>query len=136
MATNFRSAARRTVYSALNGNVTGVTVYDHVPFEPEGAPDTNFPCAAVGDASAEPFDNDTTLGAYVDATVHVWSRYKGRKEVDEALDAIYGLLHRAALSAAGYKIVDSLFTTSDVFVESDGQTRQGVIRFRITLQEA
>ena len=136
MATNFRSTARTLVYNALNGNVAGLSVFDHVPFEPEGAPDTNFPYAAIGDASAEPFDNDSTLGGYVEATIHVWSRYKGRKEVDEALDAIYGLLHRAAFSAAGYKVVDCLFSFSDVFVESDGQTRQGVIRFRITIQEA
>jgi len=136
MARNFRSAARRTVYSALNGNIAGVTVYDHVPFEPEGAPDSNFPYATIGEASAEPFDNDTTLGAYVDATVNVWSRYKGRKEVDTALDAIYGLLHRASLTASGYRIVDSLFSFSDVLNESDGQTRHGVIRFRITIQEA
>ena len=136
MATNFRSAARTTIYDALNGNVAGVTIYDHVPFEPEGAPDSNFPYATIGDAEAIPFDNDSDLGAYVDTTVHVWSRYKGRKEVDETLDVIYGLLHRASLTLAGYKFVDSLFDFSDVFVEEDGQTRHGVIRFRLTIQEA
>ena len=136
MATDFRSAARTLLYAALNGNITGVSVFDHVPFEPEGAPDANFPFITVGDAEAVPFDNDTTLGAYVTASLHVWSRYKGRKEVDEALDAVYGLLHRASLSKAGYKIVDCLFDFSDVTVESDGQTRYGVIRFRLTIQEA
>lgn len=136
MATNFRSIARTLIYNALDGNVAGVTIYDHVPFEPEGSPDANFPYASIGDAEAEPWDNDSTLGAYVNTTVHVWSRYKGRKEVDEALDAIYGLLHRASLSAAGYKIVDCLFQFSDVFVEEDGQTRHGVVRFRLTIQEA
>lgn len=136
MATDFRSAARTAVYGALNGNVSGVSVFDHVPFEHEGAPDQNFPYCTIGDAEASPFDNDSTVGAYVDATVHVWSRYKGRKEVDEALDAIYGLLHRASLSKAGYRFVDSLFVSSDVFVEEDGQTRHGVIRFRLTIQEA
>jgi len=135
MATNFRSTARTLVYAALNGAVAGLEVFDHVPFEPAGAPDTNFPYGTIGDAEATPFDNDDDRGAYVDATVHVWSRYKGRKEVDEALDAIYGLLHRAALTAVGYKVVDCLFTFSDVFVEQDGQTRHGVIRFRLTIQE-
>lgn len=136
MATSFRSAARTLVYDALSGNVPGVTIYDHVPYEPEGAPDNAFPYASIGDAEAAPFDNDSTLGAYVDTTVHVWSRYKGRKEVDEALDAIYGLLHRASLSEAGYKVVDSLHELSDVSVDQDGQTRHGVIRFRMTIQEA
>lgn len=135
MATDFRSAARTVLFDTLDGGAS-LSVYDHVPFEPEGAPDDAFPYIVVGDQEATPFDNDSTLGAYVDSTVHVWSRYKGRKEVDEALDEIYGLLHRAALSAAGYKIVDCLFEFSDVFVEEDGQTRHGVIRFRLTIQEA
>lgn len=135
MATNFRSVARTLIYTELLNNAS-VIPYDHVPFEPEGAPDDAFPYATIGDAEASPFDNDSDLGAYVDTDVHVWSRYKGRKEVDEALDEIYGLLHRASLSAAGYKIVDCLFTFSDVFVEQDGQTRHGVIRFRLTIQEA
>ena len=136
MATGFRSAARRLVFGALDGNVTGVTVYDHVPFEPEGSPDANFPFATIGDADAEPFDNDTDLGAYVYAEIHVWSRYKGRKELDEALDEIYAIMHRAELSETGYKIVDSLFNSSDVFLEQDGLTRRGIIRFRLTIQEA
>jgi hypothetical protein len=136
MATNFRSIARTLTYGALNGNVAGVNIYDHVPFEPEGAPANRFPYGVIGDAEASPFDNDSTLGAYVATTVHVWSRYKGRKQVDEALDVIYGLLHRATLTATGYNVVDCLFEFSDVFVESDGQTRHGVIRFQITLQEA
>jgi len=135
MATNFRSVARRRIYSVLNTGASS-TVYDHVPFEPEGAPDDAFPYITIGEAEATPFDNDSTRGAYVDATVHAWSRYKGRKEVDEALDEIYGLLHRASLSAAGYNFVDCLFEFSDVFVEQDGQTRHGVIRFRLTIQEA
>lgn len=135
MATNFRSIGKTAVLSALVGNVSGVTIYDHVPFEPEGSPDANFPYGTVGDAETHPFDNDTDLGTYVDTTVHVWSRYKGRKEVDAAMDVIYGLLHRATLTAAGYKIVDCLFQFSDVFVESDGETRHGVIRFRLTIQE-
>jgi hypothetical protein len=135
MATNFRSIARTLIYTELNSNATPDT-YDHVPFEPEGAPDDAFPYIVIGDQEATPFDNDSTRGAYVDSTVHVWSRYKGRKEVDEALDEIYGLLHRASLSAAGYNIVDCLFEFSDVFVEQDGQTRHGVIRFRLTIQEA
>lgn len=135
MAKNFRSIARTLVYGKLNGNVTGAAVYDHVPFEPEGAPSDSFPYVEIGEAEASPFDNDSTLGAYVDATVHVWSRYKGRKQVDELLDKVYGLLHRATLTATGYKIVDCLFDFSDVLIESDGITRHGVIRFRLTIQE-
>ena len=135
MATNFRSVGKTIIFDALDGNVPGVTFYDHVPFEPEGSPDANFPYGTVGDTELVPWDNDSDLGTEVEATIHVWSRYKGRKEVDATIDVIYGLLHRASLTSAGYKVVDCLFTFSDNFVEGDGQTRHGVIRFRLTIQE-
>ena len=137
MATDFHSTAKTLVFGALDGNITGAQVYDHVPFEPEGMPDGNFPYASIGeDSELTPFDTDDTRGAYVDVTVHLWSRYKGRKEVNGLLDQIYNLLHRATLSAAGYNILDCLFSFSDVSTEEDGITRHGVIRFRLTVQEA
>lgn len=136
MATNFRQITHLAVFNALDGNVAGTTVYDHVPFEPEGAPSENFPFAVVGDTEAQAWDNDTTLGAELDVSIHVWSRYLGRKEANEKMDIIYGLLHRAVLTSAGYKFVDSLFLFSDVFVMDDGKTRHGIMRFRLTIQEA
>jgi len=134
MATQFRSAARKVIYDTLSAGLSE-DVFDHVPFEPEGSPDNAFPYVVIGEAEAVPWDNDTTIGAEVLATVHVWSRYKGRKEVDGVLDTIYGLLHRASLSETGYKFVDALFEFSDVMTLEDGQTRHGVIRFRLTIQE-
>ena len=128
MATAFRSSVHTQVYTTLDGAVSGFDVFDYVP--------DKFPYIVVGDTETTPFDNDSTLGAYVDMSIYVYSRYKGRKEVAGALDSIYALLHRASLTAAGYKIVDCLFEFSDVLKLQDGKTRQGVIRFRITIQEA
>lgn len=135
MATNFRAASQSVLYTALNGNVAGWTIYDHVPFEPEGAPGSNFPFIALGDNDAEPWDNDSDLGNVIRVNIHFWSRYLGRKEVNEGMDAVYGLLHRAALTSAGYKIVDSLMEFSNVDVLPDGKTRHGIQRFRLTIQE-
>lgn len=135
MSTDFHKAAHVAVYGALNGNLGGPSVFDEVPFEPEGAPDNQFPFVTLGDTEGTPWDNDSARGAYLDFTLHVWSRSSGRKEVRDLMDLIYGLLHRAALSGAGYKFVDCLFLFSDVFKEADGKTRHGVIRFRITIQE-
>lgn len=136
MAKNFRGVAQRVIYSALNGNVSGFNVYSHVPFEPEGAPDDKFPYVLIGDADVEPWDTDSTLGAYVNAEIHVFSRYKGRKEVNAGMDAVYVLLHRATLSSAGYRFVDSLFMSSFADRLEDGITSHGIITFRLTIQEA
>lgn len=136
MATDFRSVVKIMVYSTLLAGVSGAGVLDHVPFEPEGQPDNLFPYLTVGDSDVVPFDNDSHVGAYVDTTVHVWSRYKGRKEVDGLLDQTYALLHRATLTRAGYNVVDSLFVSSGVVPDPDGVTHHGFITFRITIQEA
>ena len=155
MATDFRSAAHIALYDAIAAAIAGgsftvppagggavtLELFDHIPFQPEGRRDggtfaENMPCIQVGDNEVTPWDTDDTRGAYVTATLHVWSRYKGRKQVDAILDTLYGLLHRATLARAGYKISDCLFEFSDVFTEPDGQVRHGVIRFRLTIQEA
>ncbi len=134
MAIDFQAKVQAALYGALNGNVSA-SVFDHVPFEPEGAENANFPTVIVGETEMTPFDNDSHRGVYADASIHVWSRYMGRKEVRDLLDAIYGILHRANLSGTGVRFVDCLFVGSDVFTMEDGKTREGIARFRLTVQE-
>lgn len=136
MATDFHATVKQLLFDALDGNIAGASVFDHVPFEPEGATDDSFPLVVIGDTEASAWDNDSELGMQMDASIHVWSRYLGRTQVNAILDDIYGLLHRAALTATGYVIVDVLFAFSDIFVMDDGKTRHGIARYRVTIQEA
>ena len=48
---------------------------------------------------------------------------------------IYALLNRAALVKAGYNVVDCLWDYSEAFTDPDGETRHGVARYRLTVQE-
>jgi hypothetical protein len=135
MATNFNSATHNTVRSRIVSE-TGRKVFDHVPHQPEGKPDEDFPFVAMGDSDFIPFDNDDTKGAQVDVNVHVLSRYKGDKEARDILDEVYAALHRAALTRTGYNFVDCFFEFSGVITLDDGNTRLGTARYRVTIQEA
>ena len=48
---------------------------------------------------------------------------------------VFDLLHRATLSKTGYNVVDCLCEFQESMTDPDGQTRHGILRFRLTLQE-
>jgi hypothetical protein len=131
---SFETAAQEIIYATLNGAIS-CDVYDDVPFLPEGAPDDAFPYVVIGDDTHTSWDNDDIVGTSATITLHFWSRYQGRKEVKSLMGEARGLLNRASLSKAGYKIVDCLFEFSESFTDPDGRTRHGVQRYRLTLQE-
>lgn len=135
MARLFNSATKQAIFDKLTADLSE-TVFDHIPHQPEGRPDNEFPYVAIPEADNVPWDNDDDLGAEITVSVFVLSRYKGRTEADQILDSIYASLHRASLTTAGYNFVDCLFEFSDVITLDDGQTRLGTARYRVTIQEA
>jgi hypothetical protein len=136
MATAFNTAAQTMVFGALNGNLTGCTVFDSPPFLPEGAPSTTFPYCVIGNDTARAWDTDDTRGAEITLTLHFWSRAQGFKEVKALMDQAYGLVNRATLTASGYDVIDCLFEFSDAMDDPDGVTKHGVQRYRLTITEA
>ncbi|MEL6371496.1 MAG: DUF3168 domain-containing protein [Pseudomonadota bacterium] len=59
-----------------------------------------------------------------------YSRYEGRLESRAVMTAIYDALQDANLSVDGHDLVSLRFIFSDVFLSPDGQTWNGVMRFR------
>lgn len=124
------------VRSALVGNNTftalvGTRVYDHVPNQ------ATFPYVTIGESTALPFDTKTHTGLDQTLTIHAWSRdYRGRKNVEDILNASYGVLHRGTLSVSGHTFIDCQLEFSETFVDPDGQTFHGVARYRVTTQQS
>lgn len=129
----FENTVQQIVFDALDGAVS-CTVYDDVPFLPEGQPDDRFPYIVIGNDTVRAWDTDDTKGANATVTIHVWSRAAGFKECKTIMGEVYDLLNRGMLSKSGYQIVDSLFEFSETMLDSDGETRHGVARYRITIQ--
>jgi hypothetical protein len=117
-----------TVYAALTGDSTlmGLVegVYDDVP------QDTPYPYIVVGEETTINAGTMTVDGLEHTLTLHVWSRYRGLKETKQIMERIYTLLHNSNLTVTGASLVNLRQEFSSTFVDADGLTRHGVIRFR------
>jgi len=119
---------RNAIYSKLNddatlsGLITGV--YDDVP---EG---TAYPYVVIGDDTAVNSGSKTIDGNEHTLNIHVWSRYRGKKEAVEIMERIYTLLHNVDISLSGASLINIRQEFNTVLVDADGITRHGIIRFR------
>lgn len=109
-------------------STVGTPVYDNVP------QDTAFPYIVIGDDTSIPFDTDDSIGSEATCTIHVWSRYRGKKEVKEIMGAVYASLHRASFAIADGALIECVSEFAESFVDPDGLTRHGVIRFRLIVE--
>jgi hypothetical protein len=106
----------------------GTPVYDHVP------QDTAFPYIVVGDDTSIPFDTDDSIGSETTCTIHVWSQYRGRKQVKDIMGAVYAALHRASFAITDGALIECASEFAESFLDPDGLTRHGVIRFRLIVE--
>lgn len=135
--TEFANPLQLALFSRLTAGLSPVKVYDSPPNQPDGLSNSDFPYVVIGDDTFAPFDTDTSIGNSCTVTLHVWSRYNGKKETKTIMGSIFQLLHRQAssLSASGYNFIDCLFEFGEVIEEIDGKTRHGVCRYRILLEK-
>ena len=133
----FALPAQQMIYTRLTTAMPTRTILDDVPNLSKSTPNADFPFIVIGEDLGQKWDTDDQLGGMVQANMHVWSRYPGKKEVKEIFQEIYNALDRQAanLTATGYRCVDCLFEYSNVFDENDGATRHGVCRYRLTIEK-
>lgn len=121
---------QQAIYSELSGaGITGVSgsavgVYDDVP---EGSA---YPYIVIGEETS---NNVSTKGRDAHEhtlTIHVWSQYRGRKEIKTIMQDIYSNLHDNDISVSGASLVNLKQEFETTMMETDGITRHGVIRFR------
>jgi hypothetical protein len=121
---------QKAVYAALKGDsalvalLGGARVYDDLP---RGAA---FPYVTFGPATVRDWSTGTEAGCEHLITLRAWSKAGGEKEVHLVLEAIRGVLHEAALTLDGHRLVNLRYETSDALRGADGETYQGVARFR------
>ncbi len=101
------------------------SILDHVP---GGTP---FPYIVLGEMTSKPSDTHTFSGNDAVVTLHVFSRVKGLQETKNILSAIHDAVHNADIPVEDHTLVLCQHQQTDVFLESDGLTRHGVIRFRM-----
>ena len=115
------------VYTALSA--LGYDLYDAVPDA------AAFPYVVIGDIAEAADESHTRGGRELTATIHIWSRYAGMKEVRDIAGSVIGALHHKPLALTNWRHVQTVLEFFDVLREPDGVTRHGVLRFRIWVQE-
>jgi hypothetical protein len=91
---------------------------------------TALPYVQIGDGTESDWGTASDAGAEHQLTLHVWSRGGGRMEARSVLSAIHDVLHEAALSLDGHRLVNLRFVLSQVWREADGETYHGIARYR------
>ena len=105
--------------------LVGAGVYDDVPQE------SAYPYIVIGDDTTNTDDTQTYLGTRSTMTIHTWSRYSGKIECKTIMKAIYDALHREPLTLSAGTNWELLLDFEDTFMDTDGETRHGVQRFKI-----
>ena len=128
-------AAQETVYTRLAADATlktlignPVRLYDVVP------PSSAYPYVTLGDALVRELDTKDGTGFVQELVFEAWSRYRGRKELKNIMQAIYDSLHRASLTVSGCTFVDCRFLAAATRLDDDGLTLHGTLRFRLLVQ--
>ena len=129
---------QQSIYSRLANDPTLsniiVKVYDSVPQAEDAALDTDFPYITIGDILTEDWSTDDSSGTESQQNIHIYSRYRGTKEIKDIQHIIYNLLNRYELEVTNANTVLCDFNgTQAEFLEPDGKTRRAVIGFRILL---
>ncbi len=129
-------AIQTAIYDALTGasSVTDLcsTIRDFGPRVDDAA--GIFPYIAFGGFILAEWDTDTGTGFDGAFRIHTYSDEGGAKECRLIQAAIYGVLHRAALTVTGYQSVLIYRETSQVLQTSRGAFH-GVCDYRALLRK-
>lgn len=123
-------AVQAAVHAALVADVDvtaalgGQRVFDHVP---RGRA---YPYMTFGQCITRDWSTGDSVSHEHLMVLHVWSRAAGREEVLAILAAARTALHDQALALADHRLINLRHESSDVRRDPDGETFQGLLRFR------
>ena len=126
-------ALQTAVYAALTTPALAEVskVVDHPITDPQAS---DFPFVQIGDEDYQPDDTDDGggdggVGEFI--TVHVWSRYRGKKQAKAICSEIYDRLHGASLTVTGRASALCWVRSRLILNDPDGLTRHGVVNIEI-----
>ena len=129
--TDYSWEVHKAVVSALEAvSITGGRVYDHVP------PKAVFPFTQVADSDvltddvSDP-DNGSDGGLVETIDIHIWSRFRGQKEVKEEVQKAYDALHEKSLTVAGRSSALSWVRRHHALRDNDGLTYHVILSVEI-----
>ena len=97
--------------------------------------DQAYPYISLGEDTVSDWSTKTTVGEELTHTLHVWSRYQGKKETKEIMNLILASLTQPLSLEGGFFIEFSKVELMEVFDDPDGLTRHGVMRLRFRISQ-
>ena len=94
-------------------------------------PNTHFPYVIIGLGRYQPWSSKTFKGADHHFPIHIWSSYKGQKEVKEIAELIERALTTNFPNLAHQHIVGLHIEQFHVQVDQENQLMHGVLKIRI-----
>lgn len=110
---------------------TGREVFDATP------ENEIFPYIKMGSLDGRNWSDKFTPGQEVTSKIHIWSQYKGKKEVLEIGDEVLQALTRPPpldLGAGFYAVMDEMESHA-IIEDMDGFTLHGILTMRYLIQQ-
>lgn len=109
---------------------TDYTVYDA---NPENA---DFPYVVMGEITVRDWSDKSEDGTEVHSTIHIWSQYQGKKEVEEMSDAILQALTSSNLDLGpNFRASFDRLDSYNLIIDLDGVTRHGILIMKYLIEE-
>lgn len=128
---------QKSVYAALiaNSNLTSLLASGSASVVDSPKQGAALPYIDLGEVETRDASTKSYVGDEVYMTIHVWSDYRGKKEISDIFKQIKTSLNRQELVVSENQLVDITFENSRVFRDADGVTQHGVIQFQaITIE--
>ena len=90
-----------------------------------------FPLILIGESTSTPWDTKTEDGEAHTFTLHVFSRYPGKKECRLIMAALRLALHEVTLPIAGFTCVSCRVVSKEIITDPDLVTSHGYMRVRV-----
>ena len=128
-------ALAKAVHAALSVDVILQSFLGQTPRLYDQSPeDPIFPYLSYGGIKSENISGDMAPLYAHTMSLHIWSRYGGRAEVLQIIDAVCAVLNANNLVLNTASLVSTRIVFTDVFRAADGHTLHGVIRLHAITQ--
>ena len=127
-------ALQAAVFATLSADATlttllgGAKIYDGAPRNAEA------PYVHLGEVTARDWSTATESGTEIAFAIVAWSREPGRSEALSIADRVVALLHDAALTVNGWRLVNLRHLATETAREEKAQGRRAVARFRARVE--
>ncbi len=129
----FLRPVQEAIYAALSTDVMlqnmVSAVYDTV------TDDAQYPFVCIEGVRAQDWLFSGSLGAQLDVTLEVYSRYRGKSEAYDILQCLHDILHDADVIAVGLHIVQCRVVDTRVDTLNDERSQRARMRVELYVHE-